>query len=64
MMSAQPSIPLLLLEAATDGKDSSVDGTPSETLSMVNGLGYPMVVSLPSLDDRVVYGRHDTKIRG
>ena len=54
MMSAELSIPLLLLEAATDGKDSSVNGTPSETPSVVNGLGDPMVASLPFLDDRVV----------
>ena len=54
MISAEPSILLLLVEAATDGKDSSVNGTPSETPSVVNGLGDPMVVSLPSLDGRVM----------
>ena len=54
MMSAEPSIPLLLLEAVMDGKNSSANGTPLETPSVVNGVGDPMVVSLLSLDDRVV----------
>ena len=52
-MSAEPSIPLLL-EAVTDGKDSSVNGTSLETPSVVNGVGDSMVVSLPSLDDMVM----------
>ena len=54
MIASEPSIPLLLLEAAMDGKDASINGTPSETPSVVTGLGDPMVVSLPSLDDRIV----------
>ena len=54
MLSAEPSILLLLLEAGPDGKDSSLNGTPLEMPSVLNGVGDPMVVSLPSLDDRVV----------
>ena len=54
MMSAEPWVLLLLIEASTDSKDSSVNDTPSETPSVMNGVGDPMVVSLPTLDDRVV----------
>ena len=56
MMAVEPLI-LLLLEAATDGKDSSINGingTPSETPSVVNGVGNTMVILPLSLDDWMI----------